>query len=167
MSIHETKPAPQFVEGPIDGVVFRALEPHTDPRGWLVEVFRADELPAENRPAMAYVSQTLPGASRGPHEHVEQDDYFAILGPGDLILYLWDPRPNSPTQGHRIKRIVGQSSPQSVLVPAGVVHGYRNAGVVPAWVFSLPNRLYAGQGRQEPVDEIRHEERADSVYRMD
>ncbi len=89
-----------FHEGPIDGVTFRPLAPHKDHRGWLIELYREDELPADQHPVMAYVSETLPGVARGPHEHVDQTDYFAFVGPGDFLLYLWDARPASPTYGH-------------------------------------------------------------------
>jgi dTDP-4-dehydrorhamnose 3,5-epimerase len=47
-----------------------------------------------------------------------------------------------------------------------VVHAYKNTGVVPGWVFNAPNRLYAGEGKRGPVDEIRHEDRADSPFVM-
>ena len=56
-----------FDVGAIDGVHTRPLTHHKDQRGWLVELFRSDELPAENMPQMAYVSETLPNAVRGPH----------------------------------------------------------------------------------------------------
>ena len=52
-------------------------------------------------------------------------------------------------------------------IPPGVVHAYRNVSDIPGWVFNAPNRLYAGQGKQEPVDEIRHELAADSPYKVD
>jgi len=156
-----------FSDGPIDGVIFRPLSLHKDQRGWLTELYREDELPLQQHPVMAYVSETLPGVARGPHEHVEQTDYFAFLGPGDFLLYLWDPRPDSPTRGHRIKAAVGESNRQSVIVPPGVVHAYKNVGPTPGWVFNAPNRLYAGPGRRGPVDEIRHEDRPDSLFRLD
>ncbi len=82
-----------FHEGPIEGLVVRPLTRHEDARGWLIELFRCDELPPELAPVMAYVSQTLPGASRGPHEHRDQTDLFACFGPGDLELTAWDTRP--------------------------------------------------------------------------
>jgi len=156
-----------FVDGRIDGVILAPLTPHCDHRGWLLEIYREDQLPAEYHPMMAYVSETLPGAVRGPHEHVEQTDYFAFMGPGDLLLYLWDSRGDSPTRGHRMKVVVGESNRQGVLVPPGVVHAYQNVGAVPGWVFNAPNRLYAGPGKREPVDEVRHEDRPDSPYRLD
>lgn len=167
MSPDATAKSRHFVDGPIDGVVFRSLSCHQDQRGWLMELYREDDLPAELHPVMAYVSQTLPGVARGPHEHVEQTDYFAFVGPGEFALYLWDARPNSPTRGHRVKAAVGQSNQQGVLVPPGVIHAYKNISSIPGWVFNAPNRLYAGPGRRDPVDEIRHEDQPESAYRLD
>lgn len=163
---HATDPL-RFTDGPIEGVVFRALGRHVDARGWLIELFREDELPAGLHPAMVYVSETLPGVARGPHEHAAQSDYFAFFGPGEFTLYLWDRRPDSPTRGRRMRVAVGASNPQAVVVPPGVVHAYKNCGLVPGWVFNAPDRLYAGPGRREPVDEIRHENRPDTPYRME
>lgn len=154
-------------DGPIQGVLYRPLARHQDARGWLVELFRHDELEPGDRPVMAYVSQTEPGVARGPHEHADQSDQFAFFGPGDFTLYLWDNRPGSSTHGNRQRVVVGQSNPQAVVVPPGVVHAYKNAGVVPGLVFNAPNRLYAGEGKREPVDEIRHEDRPDSPFVMD
>ena len=48
-----------------------------------------------------------------------------------------------------------------------MVHAYRNIGGVDGIVFNGPNRLYAGDGKKEPVDEIRHEEAAGSPYVLD
>ena len=156
-----------FCDGPIDGVTFTPLAPHKDHRGWLIELYREDELPPGQHPVMAYVSETLPGVARGPHEHVDQTDYFAFIGPGEFLLYLWDARAASPTRGHCMRVAVGQSNRQCVVVPPGVVHAYRNVGQTPGWVFNAPNRLYAGAGKREPVDEIRHEDAAESVYRLE
>jgi dTDP-4-dehydrorhamnose 3,5-epimerase len=156
-----------FREGPIDGVVVKPLERLEDARGWLVELYREDELPPAACPVMAYVSQTQPGAVRGPHEHREQTDCFAFVGPGEFKLYLWDARPDSPTSGNRQTLVVGESNRQCVLVPPGVVHASRNVSRVAGLVFNCPNRLYAGKGRKEPVDQIRHEDRPDSPFVLD
>ena len=61
-----------FRSGPITGVIWKPLQKYGDERGWLCEMFRNDELPSELRPQMAYLSETLPGVCRGPHEHREQ-----------------------------------------------------------------------------------------------
>jgi dTDP-4-dehydrorhamnose 3,5-epimerase len=156
-----------YVDGEIDGVLMRPLKVFSDSRGWLVELFRQDELLDEWWPVMTYVSQTLPGVTRGPHEHTDQTDGFAFLGPSDFKLVLWDARPDSVTCGRRTVVLVGASNPVAVWIPPGVVHAYRNIGDVPGWVFNAPNRLYAGWGKKEPVDEIRHEEAEPGRFPMD
>ena len=156
-----------FHQGPIDGLVVKPLERLEDARGWLIELYRQDELSPAVQPAMAYVSQTLPGVVRGPHEHGEQTDCLAFVGPGDFKLYLWDARPDSPTSGNRQTLLVGESNRQLVLVPPGVVHAYKNVSLVAGLVFNAPNRLYRGEGRKEPVDDIRHEDRPGSPFVLD
>jgi dTDP-4-dehydrorhamnose 3,5-epimerase len=146
-----------FELGPIDGIVVRPLVRHVDERGWLVELFRQDELGEENWPVMAYASVTPPGAVRGPHEHREQADLFSFFGPSDFVLYLWDNREHSKTFRTMALLEVGEKSPRSVLIPAGVVHAYKNIGREPGLVFNAANRLYAGWGRQQAPDEIRYE----------
>ena len=82
-------------------------------------------------------------------------------------LYCWDARRSSPSYCRKMVLDVGEQNPCAVIVPAGVVHAYRNIGDRDGWVINLPNRLYAGQGRRGPVDEIRHEQNPDTPYRMD
>lgn len=156
-----------FRDGPIDGVIIRPLARHCDHRGWLMELWRSDELPEGLHPAMAYLSSTLPGAVRGPHEHREQTDVFAFVGPGLFRIYLWDTRNGSATFGCRQVLLAGESEPRLVVVPAGVVHAYKNVSSVPAWMLNFPNRLYAGQGRREQVDQVRHEDQPDNPFILD
>ena len=139
----------------IPGVVMRPLSRHEDQRGWLTELVREDELPAGVVPRMAYVSLTHPGVARGPHEHVQQTDVFCFLS-GRFLLKLWDRRPGNVPLEESFD--VGEDNPVFVSVPPGVVHGYRNIGNGDALVFNFPDKLYAGWGRREPVDEIRHED---------
>ncbi|GJQ20371.1 MAG: dTDP-4-dehydrorhamnose 3,5-epimerase [Bacteroidia bacterium] len=156
-----------FTNGPIDGLVVKELVPHADPRGWLIEVFRKDELEADFFPEMGYVSGTKPGVTRGPHEHVEQTDLFCFIGPSRFKVVCWDSRKHSRTRGHTVTFEAGEERPLLVLVPPGVVHGYKNIGTVEGWVLNFPNRLYAGRGKREKVDEIRHEHDPASIYVID
>lgn len=156
-----------FKPGPIEGVIWRPLKKFHDHRGWLCELYRNDDLPEEYRPVMCYVSVTEPGVARGPHEHVDQADYFCFYGPSNFKMYLWDNRPQSKTYGHVETRVVGADDPMALVVPVGVVHAYRNVGTVPGLVVNAANRLYKGWGRKEPVDEIRHEDVADSPFKLD
>lgn len=148
----------EFRKGNIEGVKATPCRVFIDERGWLAELYRHDELEPEFHPAMSYVSMSLPGVLRGPHEHREQADLFLWVGPGDFKVTLWDNRPESPTFGNRMELYLGADNPGSVLVPKGVVHCYRCISTEPGLVLNAPNRLYAGAGRSAPIDEIRHED---------
>ena len=157
----------KWTEGDIEGVDVRASARHADSRGWLIEVFRSDEMQPDLAPLMGYVSVTHPGVARGPHEHKEQTDLFGFVGPGTFKIKMWDNRKASPTYGHTRTLVVGEKNPVVVVVPPGVVHGYRNVSPVDAFVLNFPNRLYAGKGKKSPVDEVRHENEANPDFRMD
>ncbi len=151
----------------INGVIIRKLGRFSDERGWLTELFRHDEIPAEFHPVMSYVSMTYPGVTRGPHEHIHQADVFCFIGPSTFRLYLWDNREDSPTYRAYETQDFGASNRALVIVPPGVVHAYRNIGDVDGLVFNAPNRLYAGEGRSHPVDEIRHEQDPETPFTID
>jgi dTDP-4-dehydrorhamnose 3,5-epimerase len=157
----------QFRDGPIEGVIWKPLTTFKDKRGWLCELFRHDELPEIFHPVMCYISMTEPGIARGPHEHVDQADYFCFIGPSNFKIFMWDNRPASPTYRSKEVRIAGQDAPFALVVPAGVVHAYQNVGQGQGIVFNAPNRLYKGPGKKDPVDEIRHEDSAQSIYKLD
>jgi len=157
----------EFTPGDIDGVVVKPLKKFNDSRGWLCELFREDEIAEEFHPTMSYISMTNPGVARGPHEHVEQAELFGFLGPSTFKVYMWDNRKNSKTFGKQMVILAGENEPKSVLIPPGVVHAYRNIGSVLGMVTNYPNRLYAGKGKKEKVDEIRHESDPNSIFTLD
>ena len=144
------------------GVLIRDLREYKDSRGWLVELFRNDELDEEIYPVMGYISMTHAGVARGPHEHRDQTDGFAFLS-GTFRLTLWENRPGLPKLKETYE--VGQNNPVYVVVPPGVVHVYENIGTGDATVLNFPNQLYAGKNKSEPVDEIRHED-IDSEFKL-
>jgi dTDP-4-dehydrorhamnose 3,5-epimerase len=156
-----------FTPGSIDGVIWKPLKKYHDQRGWLLELFRHDELPPEFHPVMAYISMTEPGVARGPHEHADQADCFCFLGPSSFKFYLWDNRPQSPSYGRMQTEVVGADRPMLLVIPPGVVHAYKNVGGDQGIVFNCPNRLYKGAGRVQPVDEIRHEDDGASPFQLD
>jgi len=148
----------------INGVVIKTINKYNDERGWLAEIFRRDEFNFD--PAMAYVSLTNPGIVRGPHEHVAQSDCFVFLGPGSFRLYLWDRRETSSTNGEALEIEVGIDNPTMVIVPPGVVHGYKCISDMPALSINLPDKLYKGENKAEEVDEIRWEKDENSPYKI-
>lgn len=155
-----------FQIGEINGVIIRELRKFSDSRGWLAELFRHDDLDPQFYPVMAYISATGPGITRGPHEHAHQADLFCFIGPSNFKLRLWDNRAQSGTFNNIVTLVVGEDDPKSVLVPAGVVHAYQNVGDIPGIVFNCPNQLYMGRNKKEEIDEIRHEDDPDTIYRM-
>ncbi len=150
----------------IKDVLVKKIDKHSDERGYLMEIFRRDEL-NNFQPAMAYVSLTKPGVIRGPHEHVTQSDCFVFIGPGVFRLYLWDSRVNSETKGEAMEIEVGSSNPSLVIVPPGVVHGYKCISDEAAMSINLPNKLYKGENKEEEIDEIRWEEKSDNPYKIE
>jgi dTDP-4-dehydrorhamnose 3,5-epimerase len=161
-----TKPCNQ---SSLDTVIITRLSKHADPRGWLTEIWRTDELAPEWHPAMGYVSLTRAGVVRGPHEHVEQADLFVFLS-GEFKVHLWSQSWSTGVRnGETLSRMVidvGEHNPCSILVPPGIIHAYQNVGATDAIVLNFPNRLYGGAGRCEVVDEIRHEDDGNNRYAL-
>ena len=132
---------------------------------------RTGRVQVENRrPALRYeiiLPPTIPGVTRGPHEHEDQADLFCFIGPSNFKLRLWDNRADSETFNNVLTLVAGEENPKSVLIPAGVVHAYQNVGLISGIVFNCPNRLYMGVGKKEKIDEIRHEDDPNTIYRIE
>src|SRR5947207_6343663 len=47
-------------------------------------------------------------------------------------IELWDNRPTSPTYDNHMVILAGERTPTRLVVPPGVVHGYRNMSAIPA-----------------------------------
>ncbi len=149
-------------------MIIKRLIKHPDRRGFLCETFRLDELPTGLQPVMSYVSYTEPGLTRGPHEHKEQTCIFTLIGPGNFLLKMWDNRRESPTYLCYMELVAGNDNPITVIVPPGVVHGYKNISINErGLVINYPDKLYMGEGKKETADEIRHESNPGSPFQID
>ncbi|MDW7726925.1 MAG: dTDP-4-dehydrorhamnose 3,5-epimerase family protein [Candidatus Methanoperedens sp.] len=156
-----------FKPGEINGIVIKDLVRNEDDRGWLIELFRKDMIEDGIFPQMSYISLTNPGIARGPHEHLDQTDYFCFTGSSTFKLVLWDNRKDSATYKNKMVLNTGENDLKMVIVPPGIVHAYKNTGDKPGLVINLPNRLYAGRGKKEKVDEIRYEDDQNSPFKVD
>jgi dTDP-4-dehydrorhamnose 3,5-epimerase len=157
-----------FTKGKIQDVVVYPLKKFMDERGWLCELFRHDEIAAEFYPQMAYISLTEPNVVRGPHEHIAQADLFCFLGSGNFKMRMWDNRKDSATYNFVMTLFVGEDNPQAIIVPKGVVHAYKNYSMIQKGVvINCPNRLFMGEKKSEEIDEIRHEDDPNTIYRID
>jgi dTDP-4-dehydrorhamnose 3,5-epimerase len=154
-----------FTKGNIEGVVVYPIKKFVDERGWLAEIFRNDEIEEEFHPQMAYISFSEPNTLRGPHEHIDQADLFCFIGPGNFKTRLWDNRKDSPTYKYMMTMFVGADNPQTVIIPKGVVHAYKNISPTEkGMVINCPNRLFMGESKREEIDEIRHEDDPDTIF---
>ncbi|MBA3064874.1 dTDP-4-dehydrorhamnose 3,5-epimerase family protein [bacterium] len=154
-----------FKKGDIEGVKTYELNKFKDSRGFLTELFRSDTLPADVTPAMSYISYTRPAIARGPHEHMAQTDVFSFTGPGNFNVHLWDNRKDSPSFGNKMIISAGESHALTIVVPPGVVHGYKNVSQKDGMVLNFPDKLFGGEGKKEKVDEVRHEDKGDDFYK--
>jgi dTDP-4-dehydrorhamnose 3,5-epimerase len=150
----------------LPGVRVEALPVYKDARGSLHELFRVDEIPAGFKPLMACSSWSHAGVARGPHQHVGQDDYFTFAGPSDFRVYLWDDRPGATGASKGWFINTGEQAPARIHVPRGVVHGYKNIGHSFGLVVTVTSLLFKGEGKRDPVDEIRHELNPHSPYQI-
>lgn len=107
----------------IPGVERRRLEPHTDPRGTLRELWRRSLQPIEVHQAL--VTSSSGGALRGMHYHLRQSD-ICYVASGRVYLALMDLRVGKPATEQ-----FWLDQDESVLIPPGVGHGYATeAGAV-------------------------------------
>lgn len=110
----------------IDGVLIRPLHWHSDQRGSLAELVRADDPELMNVPfGQVYVTTLYPGVVKGWHLHRDQWDRMTCLR-GRVMLGLVDERPGSPTEGEQMRIVMGDRNFVVVRVPAGVWHGLKN-----------------------------------------
>jgi dTDP-4-dehydrorhamnose 3,5-epimerase len=154
-------------ESKIQGVTVIPRIVHHDQRGSLVETMRHDdEAVAGAEFAMSYASLTLPGQMRDVdrwHIHHHQTDRFVVLV-GEMVLALYDPRPNSPTRGRlEAIRMAGANDTMAnhgpstkresktflVTVPIEVCHCIGNLSREPFLLQNYPTKLYdaADEGR--------------------
>jgi len=124
----------------IDGVWLKRLAVHSDDRGSLMEVLRADD------PGFVPIKQTTyteayPGVIKAFHWHRKQwDMWFFTSGTAQVVLY--DLRPESPTHRQTDVVVMGERSPILLAIPIGVAHGYRVLGTKPAGLLYHTTEAY-------------------------
>lgn len=134
----------------IDGVKIKSLTVHPDipdtpdelngSRGILMEVVRDDD------GLMKKFGQTTftiahQGTIKGFHWHQKQDDvWFVATGRAKIVLY--DQRESSPTKGETQTLYAGADDYKVILIPAGVVHGYKVVSDEPVLMFYHTTESY-------------------------
>ena len=134
---------------PIKGVIHLPLSPIEDGRGGLTEVWSAGWKTADLVPPKhIYQSATDYGVVKAWHLHVQHTDQFAVTR-GKIQIVCIDLRKSSPTKGRVNITIMGERLPGFLLIPPGVLHGWKALSVPEAIVLNMQSHVY------DPKDELR------------
>lgn len=135
--------------GEIAGVKIKRLVRHPDDRGFFQEILRDDD-ELLTQFGQASLSLSYPGVIKAFHYHERQDDlWFFPVGSAQVVLY--DQREGSPTRGETQVLYPGEHNPLLIVIPKGVVHGYRVLGNTPLMIVYFTTESY----RPETPDELR------------
>jgi dTDP-4-dehydrorhamnose 3,5-epimerase len=124
----------------IDGVTARRAKVVPDERGWLGEIFRADD-PWFEKFGQVYFTTTYPGVVKAWHHHKKQTDHFYVIK-GTLKVALYDARPDSPTQGTVNELYLGEKCPGLVRIPPGVEHGWMCVSPTTSYIVNVVSETY-------------------------
>lgn len=104
----------------IAGVIITRPQPWLDDRGRLVEIFRAEALPASF--VQSNHSRSIKGVLRGLHYHQRQADlWYLVSGRAQVALAdLREPSGKPATT----TLILESDTPTTVYIPPGVAHGF-------------------------------------------
>ena len=116
----------------IDGVALVPLARHADDGGSLTELTRLTDGRALGLDGFTVrqvnYSELAPGTIKAFHLHVRQTDVWYVP-PGDrMLIVLLDVRRGSPTEGTRMRVVLGDGASRLLRIPPGVAHGVRNLG---------------------------------------
>jgi len=124
----------------IDGVKIKKLKVIPDERGWLMEMFRADDEFFEKF-GQVYVTTTYPGVVKAWHKHEKQADNMACVA-GMVKLALYDARTGSSTRGQIDQLYMGVHNPILIHIPAGIYHGWMCVSDTESMVVNAPTEMY-------------------------
>ncbi len=118
----------------------KRLVRHPDDRGFFQEILRDDD-GLLRRFGQASLSMSYPGVIKAFHYHERQDDlWFFPVGSGQVVLY--DQRVGSVTAGTTQVLYPGEHNPLLIVIPVGVVHGYRVLGRDPLMIVYFTTESY-------------------------
>ena len=124
----------------LDGVVVLQPPVHVDHRGALVEMYTNPEFWKEPF-AYAYQTSIRPATLKGWFAHEKKFDRYHLVS-GELLVLLYDNRPDSPTRGMSQKLVLSEKSARQVLIPPLVWHLSLNVGTSDAVLVNLPSTHY-------------------------
>ena len=113
----------------------------------MFEILRADD-PEFQKFGQVYITTAHPGIVKGWHCHQIQTDHFCLIR-GRALFALYDPRPDSGTQGQVDVIACDEEDPQLIVIPPRVYHGFKNTGTVDAICLNCPTEPYNARNPDE------------------
>jgi dTDP-4-dehydrorhamnose 3,5-epimerase len=125
----------------IDGVVVHRPVHHHDHRGTLFEVFNGDPLIWTEPIVWCYQTSVRPRQIKGWARHEVKVDRYCLVS-GDLMVLLYDDRPESPTRGVAMRVMLSPDGDRQVVIPVGVWHMIVNLRDEDAQLINFPTQPY-------------------------
>ena len=125
----------------IDGVKTRSMPNHVDHRGTVFEIFEGDMDFWETPIVYAYQFSIRPGLMKGWGLHEHKADRYTIIS-GEVLLLMYDARPESPTHGVVQKVILSDRGERQVIIPPFVWHLSINLIDTEAKLVNFPTAVY-------------------------
>ena len=107
---------------------------HADKRGWLVNLFRANEL--EKPVKQMHLASIKPGYVRGNHYHSKRMEWFFLIT-GKAKLCLEDIK-----NGKKICLKLSEKEPKVITIFPGVAHAVKNVGKETVYLVSAQSDIY-------------------------
>lgn len=125
----------------IDGVRTRATVNHVDHRGTVFEIFEGANGYWDSPVVYAYQFSIRPGQMKGWGLHEYKDDRYTLIS-GEVVVLLYDARPDSPTSGLVQKVVLSDRAQRQVTIPKFVWHLSVNLGAEEARLINFPTEPY-------------------------
>jgi dTDP-4-dehydrorhamnose 3,5-epimerase len=134
----------------IQGVKFRPFRTIVDGRGDVIELWSLPWVEQEGLivPQHVYQSATDYGVVKAWHLHAVHTDQFTVTR-GKMQVVCVDIRDGSPTFGHVNSFIIGIQNPAMILIPPGILHGWKALSQPETIVVNLQSHPY------DPADEFK------------
>ena len=125
----------------IEGVELRTPPIHIDHRGALFEIYNGDPELWPEPAVYAYADTIFPGQIKGWNQHATKIDRYTLVY-GELLVVLYDGRPDSPTQGVSQQITMSTRGTRQIRIPAGVWHLLLNLRQEEGHLVNLPTERY-------------------------
>lgn len=140
----------------IDGVRIKQLKVRQDlpdleqkdvKPGFLMEILRSDE-EIFKKFGQSTMTVAYKGTIKGFHIHEKQDDLW-FMATGKALIVLYDGREGSSTKGETQTIYAGRDDYKLVVIPVGVVHGYKVLSEEPVMLIYHTTETYNAENPDE------------------